>query len=71
MQLVKPLLLLFFFDALTLGISPILALHDFSIKTIILCAINIITGLAVLYLKNNYTIQEIELSKEFGFFLKE
>lgn len=64
MQLVKPILLLFFFDALTLGISPILALHDFSIKTIILCAANIITGLAVLYLKNNYTIQEIELSKK-------
>lgn len=49
MQLVKPILLLFFFDALTLGISPILALHDFSIKTIILCAANIIIGLAVLY----------------------
>lgn len=71
MQLVKSILLLLFSDVLVLTISPIIAVNDFSIKTIILSALNLFIGLSILYLKNNYSIKETNLSAKSVYLLFE
>lgn len=71
MQIVRSIFLLFIADAIILMFSAVFAFGCFNFQGFLIGILNVILGLSILYLKDNYKIRELKISCKSAYLLFE